>query len=215
MGGGAPDQRPGRGHLPCEAAAPGRPRCPAGNGCPPAASSQPRRALLGTSCSSRGEGASPCWAPASPPRGGCLHFAPEGGRLGMASGSNQCSPARDTEGRRPGRRHSGARGKRTRGAWAAGGQGEAGRCCRSSDSPLKRSPSQAECWVTVGGPEPCLQWRPESSPLWEPEALRQQATAPGPHSTLPWGVQSARAHCSTRESRQGWGLARPRGFCHV
>ena len=79
----------------------------------------------------------------------------EGGRLGMASGSNQRSPARGAEGRRPRRRHSGAQGKRTRGARVARGQGEAGRCCRSSDSPHQRPPSRAECWVTGGGPEPC------------------------------------------------------------
>lgn len=79
--------------------------------------------------------------------------------------------------------------------------------------PPKRPPSRAECWVIVGGPEPCPQWRPASSTLGEPEALRGQATAPGPHST-PRGVQSARAHRSTWE-QTGVGAGQDARVCLV
>lgn len=78
-----PCQQPGRSRLPCEAPAPGRPRCPVGSGRPPAASSQRCLALPGTSCSSQGGGAGPCPAPASPLNGGCLHSAPGEGEEGQ------------------------------------------------------------------------------------------------------------------------------------
>lgn len=66
--------------LQCEAPAHGRLRCPVGRGHPPGAPSQRRPALPGTSCPSRGGGAGPWLALASPLRDGCLHSAPGEGR---------------------------------------------------------------------------------------------------------------------------------------
>lgn len=95
---GSSGWRPSRGRLPCEAPAPGRPRCPAGSGRPRGAS-QHSPAPPGTSCSSREEGACPCPAPATPPPGGCLHSAPGEGRKarhgwGLPAIPNRCSHPR-------------------------------------------------------------------------------------------------------------------------
>lgn len=93
---------PRRGRLPCEAPAPGRPRCPVESDRPLGASQQPP-APPGTSCSSWGEGACPCPAPATPPPGGCLHSAPGEGEEGQAWAGlsailNQCFPGQDPKG---------------------------------------------------------------------------------------------------------------------
>lgn len=105
-------------------------------------------------------------------------------------------------------------GRKQEGPGRPGGRERRGGAAGTQTAPPKCPASRAECWATMGGPGPCPQWRPASSPLGEPEALRGQATAPGRPHSAPRGVQSARAHRSTWE-QQAWGLARTQGVCHA